>query len=422
MTNDEGFYRFPTLPPGEYVLLATREGYATVRREGLHVGVGFALTLEVEMKVATREVVLVEHRSPILDRHATAIAVTFDAVQLANIPGSRSMQAILAMTPAVQLARTEVGGSSGAFGSPYSAYGTSGANRPMIEGINVAGIAPTGFALNYGSFEQVSVGTAAHSAEWPMPGVQMQFLSKSGGNQYRGTLYADYENNAWQSFNIDADQILRGAQSASGLAAREANRLWSYHDVNADVGGYIKPDTAWWYFLGQRAGRVCPAGESSGDTLSNTTDELQRQSHLSAHPTRQARGVRAGGSKPTAHSCRSLWASRRRSQRLDGHQRISRLDDQSSRLGLGMERRMELGRARQAVGRGSRGSVRRRPLGNAEWHGGPIRRHRDTRRAGWQSRLATRSPPQPGGRIAQLLQGRLVREPSREGRRRTAPD
>ena len=158
MTNDEGFYRFPTLPPGEYVLLATREGFGTVRREGLHVGVGFTLTLDVEMKVATREVVLVEHRSPILDRHATAIAVTFDAAQLANIPGSRSMQAILAMTPAVQLGRTEVGGSSGAFGSPYSAYGTSGANRPMIEGINVAGIAPTGFALNYGSFEQVSVG------------------------------------------------------------------------------------------------------------------------------------------------------------------------------------------------------------------------------------------------------------------------
>ena len=174
--------------------------------------------------------------------------------------------------------------------------------------------------------------------------------------------------------------------------------------------------------LGQRAGRVCPAGESSGDTLSNTTDELQRQSHLSAHPTRQARGVRAGGSKPPAHPGRSLWASRRRSQRLDGHQRISRLDDQPSRLGLGMEGRMELGRARQPAVRGSRWSVRRRPLGDAEWHGGPIRRHRDTRRAGWQSRLATRSPPQPGGRIAQLLQGRLVREPSREGRRRSSPD
>jgi hypothetical protein len=74
------------------------------------------------------------------------------------------MLTILSSTPAVHVGRFEVGGSNGALGSPYSAYGTSGANRPLVEGINVSGIAPTGFTLNYGSFEEVSVGTAAHSA------------------------------------------------------------------------------------------------------------------------------------------------------------------------------------------------------------------------------------------------------------------
>ncbi len=93
----------------------------------------------------------------------------------------------------------------------------------------------------------MSVGTAVHGAEWPLPGVQMQFISKSGGNRYRGTLYADYEHHDWQSFNIDESQIRRGAQGGSGLSPREANRLWSYHDLNADVGGYIKPDRLWWY-------------------------------------------------------------------------------------------------------------------------------------------------------------------------------
>ena len=34
----------------------------------------------------------------------------------------------------------------------------------------------------------------------------------------------------------------------AALPPREANRLWSYYDVNADLGGYIKPDTIWWYF------------------------------------------------------------------------------------------------------------------------------------------------------------------------------
>jgi len=248
VTNEEGFYRFPAVPPGEYMLQFTREGFEAVRRQELSVGVGFTATVDVELRVAAQQAaVTVEHRSPVLDGHATAIAATFDAGQLANVPGSRSMLALLSATPAVYVARIEVGGNTGAVGGPYSAYGTSGTNWPLVEGISVSGIAPTGFALNYGSFDEVSVGTAAHAAEWPMPGVQMQFISKSGGNQYRGSLYADYERNAWQSFNIDRDQILRGAEGASGLPPREANRLWSYYDVNADVGGYIKRDTLWWY-------------------------------------------------------------------------------------------------------------------------------------------------------------------------------
>jgi hypothetical protein len=135
------------------------------------------------------------------------------------------MFAILAATPAVQVARIEVGGSSGDAGGLYSAYGTLGANRPMVEGIQVAGISATGFTLDYGSFEEVSVLTAAHGAEWSAPGVHMQFVAKSGGNQYRATLYADYENRGWQSFNIDESQIRREGQGGGALTPREANRV-----------------------------------------------------------------------------------------------------------------------------------------------------------------------------------------------------
>jgi hypothetical protein len=116
----------------------------------------------------------------------------------------------------------------------------------MVEGISVAGIGNT-FTLDYGSFEEVTVGTAAHSAEWPIPGVHTKFVSKSGGNEYRGTLYIGYENHDWQAFNIDADQIARGAHGGPGLPPREANRVSSYDDVNGDVGGYIKRDGLWWY-------------------------------------------------------------------------------------------------------------------------------------------------------------------------------
>jgi len=249
VTNGEGLYRFPAVSPGEYTLMFTLQGFRTETREGIYVGVGITRTVNVVVDIAElKESVTVDRQSPVIDRQSTASAINFDARQLANLPGARSMWAIQAATPGVYMTNFDVGGSAAATPTLVSAYGTPGANRPMVEGIHVAGINPTGFTVNYGSFDEVSVGTAAHGAEWQAPGVQMQFISKSGGNRYRATLYADYENKHWQSFNIDDGQISRGARGGLGLLPRDANRLWSYHDINPDVGGYIKPDTLWWYF------------------------------------------------------------------------------------------------------------------------------------------------------------------------------
>ena len=157
------------------------------------------------------------------------------------------MSAIFAATPAVQVTTFDVGGNTAASGVGTTAFGTSGSNRPMVEGIDTTGVQGTGFTFDYGSFDEVLVTTAAHTAEWPKPGVQSQFIAKSGGDRYRGSVYADYENRAWQSFNIDPDQIARGAPHGGGLGPRDANRLWSYRDVNLDAGGFIRKSRAWWY-------------------------------------------------------------------------------------------------------------------------------------------------------------------------------
>ena len=274
----EGLYRFPALAPGEVHarLHAGRIQDSQARRHLRRLS-DFTATVDVELQIATlQEKVIVERNSPVIDQQSTAIATTFDARQLANLPSARSMWAIQAATPAVYLPRFDLGASATGLGGSISAYGTAGFNRPMVEGISVTGINPTGFTLDYGAFEEVSVGTAAHGPEWPWPGVHMQFISKSGGNQYRGALYADYLNKDWQSFNIDEEQIRRGAQGGPALSPREANRLSSYRDINADIGGYIKPDTLWWYSSVRRSGGFRSAGKFPGQAASDVPDELQR--------------------------------------------------------------------------------------------------------------------------------------------------
>ena len=250
VTNEEGSYRFPAIPPGDYKIAYELAGFATVTREGIHVGLGFTASVNIELKVASlTESVTVTGASPVVDITSTKTATNFDAKELASLPSARDFWAILAAAPAVQMQRIDVGGSAAGTQTGYSTYDTkSDQHRPMVEGIvNTEGTNAAGFYYDYGSFDEVSVATGTNTAEMPWPGVMSQFIAKSGGNTYHGKIYADYENQSVQSRNIDAAQIALGIKGAGGLAATDLNRLSKYYDLNGDAGGYLKPDKVWWY-------------------------------------------------------------------------------------------------------------------------------------------------------------------------------
>src|SRR6185295_2570022 len=90
-TDAEGLYRFPGLPPGEYSLVFSRDGFSTLSRQDIHIGVAFSATVNAELQVGSvSQNVLVERRSPVVDARSTAIGARFDARLLADLPGSRS--------------------------------------------------------------------------------------------------------------------------------------------------------------------------------------------------------------------------------------------------------------------------------------------------------------------------------------------
>src|SRR5229473_1127691 len=249
-TNEEGAYRIAAVPPGDYTIAFTLDGFSPVKRTEIRVGLGFTASVNVQMSVGgIEENVTVTGASPVVDTASTRITTTFDATTLASLPsGSRDYWALLSETPALKLTRIDVGGSSAGSQSNYYAYGTTGQNRPMIEGINsTQGTERFGNYVDMGSFDEIAVNAAAHTAEMAVPGVQMIFISKSGGNAYHGSGTAHYENERWQSFNIDGPQIARGITGGGGLAPRDLNRLHKFRDVSADVGGYVVKDRLWWY-------------------------------------------------------------------------------------------------------------------------------------------------------------------------------
>jgi len=199
-TNEEGAYRVAAVPPGDYTIVYTLDGFAPVTRTEIRVGLGFTATVNVQMNVAgLEENLTVKGASPVVDAASTKITTTFDAATLASVPnGSRDYWAVLSETPALKLTRIDVGGSSAGSQSNYYAYGTTGQNRPMIEGINsTQGTERFGNYVDMGSFDEIAVNAAAHTAEMAVPGIQMIFISKSGGNSYHGSGLAHYENERW---------------------------------------------------------------------------------------------------------------------------------------------------------------------------------------------------------------------------------
>jgi len=252
VTDTGGYYRFPALPPGSYTVTYELPGFNTLKRENIQISMGFTATVNVELAVASlQETVTVTGDSPVIDTSSTRVQQNFKLEQLQEIPNSRDLWSLLAVTPGVGMGRIDVGGSRAGTQVAYTAYGFNNQNRVLVEGINTTeGTSGAGFYVDYGSFEEVFLGTIAQGAEMPTPGVQSQMLGKSGGNKFQGEIYDDFESNGMISDNIAANlppQFAFSPTNAGGVRDH-SNETTKYRDTNINVGGPIKKDKVWWYF------------------------------------------------------------------------------------------------------------------------------------------------------------------------------
>ena len=254
VTDTGGNYRFPALPPGTYTVTFELPGFNTLKRENIQISMGFTAAINVELAVASlQETVTVTGDSPVIDTSNTRVQQNFKLEALQEIPNSRDLWSLLAVTPSVTMGRIDVGGNRAGTQTGYTAYGFSGQNRVLVEGINTTeGTAGAGFYVDYGSFEEVFLGTIGQGAEMPTPGVQSQMLGKSGGNKFQGEFYTDYETNGMIGENIlnnvPAKFLYDPVTNPGGNIRPHSNETLKYRDSNINVGGPIKKDKVWWYF------------------------------------------------------------------------------------------------------------------------------------------------------------------------------
>ncbi len=248
VTSETGNYRFPAVPPGTFSVSYELAGFNTLKRDGISITLGFTAQVNVELALATlQETVTVSGASPVIDTSTTRIQQNFKMEQLQSLPNGRDMWALLAVTPSVQMGRIDVGGNRAGTQTPYSAYGMSGQVRVLIEGINTTeGTGGAGFYFDYASLEEAFIGTSGQSAEMPNPGVQSQFIARSGSNTFQGEYHLDWYNNSLQGSNIPDSYIVPTAFNNSPIRVH-SNEITKYYDHDINLGGPLKKDRLWMF-------------------------------------------------------------------------------------------------------------------------------------------------------------------------------
>jgi carboxypeptidase family protein/TonB-dependent receptor-like protein len=261
VTDERGVYRVINLPPGTYSVAYSVEGFAKLTREGIIVGVGRAVTLNIELPLATlSDAVTVSGESPVVDIQNANLGVNFDQQLLENTPiGARNIGSVITAIPGIQVTAFDVGGSNMGTNTGFRAYGLSGQFNVRLDGVSTQELAGNlNLYIDYAALSEMQVSAAGNSAESNVPGAAINMTVRTGGNKLSGSFYTDYEGAGFQGENLTDELRNRGI----GVGDKFDN----YNELNAQAGGPIKVDKLWWYysFRNQKIGQTTEMLKADG--------------------------------------------------------------------------------------------------------------------------------------------------------------
>jgi len=242
VTDSRGEARFLNLAPGKYMVLAKLSGFSDYKNENVPVGAGSVVPLTVTLAVGgvTASVDVRPPDTPVIETKRQVVSTNVSLDELQNIPTSRDPWVILQTVPGVVVDRVNVGGAESGQQSNYTAKGAAqGDNTWNIDGIAITDMAALGSSPTYydfDMFQEMQVTTGGADPANPTPGVQLNFVLKSGTNAWRGSTRFYFETNGMQSENVDpalAGQLLN------------YNRMEYYRDYGFEVGGPVAKDKLW---------------------------------------------------------------------------------------------------------------------------------------------------------------------------------
>lgn len=243
VSSAEGNFRFLNLPvANDYKVVFELAGFRTHTRQDLAVSYGRDITIDITLEqAAIEEQVTVVGQTPVIDTKRTQVGVNITNEMIMRLPTARDPWVLMQMSPGMLIDRENVGGSDSGQQSGYYGHGSSSGDATWnVDGANITDNSALGAApgyLNMAGFEEILVNYGNNDVRSQTGGVQLNFISKRGGNAYSGMAYVDASKKAWQSTNLP--EGLPASYTGAGI-----KKVYLY---GANFGGPVFKDKLWFY-------------------------------------------------------------------------------------------------------------------------------------------------------------------------------
>ncbi len=238
VTEQNGSYRFLSLPPGLYDVTFEMDGMATLIRKAIQIEVGRTTTIDAVLELkGLSESVVVEGRAPTIDLQSNSNSTTMDQRVLTSVPAARNLDAYLNMVPGTT---AEPNNASGLMSSVNGSNVRD--NSFNIDGVNVTDplVGTQLYEVGMDIIQEISIQSGGMSAEFgDAIGAAVNVVTRSGGNQLSGAVSYYYTGDALQSNNT-AGTPLEGKQAGYQYV----------REPTFTLGGPFRKDTLWFFANG----------------------------------------------------------------------------------------------------------------------------------------------------------------------------
>ncbi len=277
-TNNVGYFAFNSVPIGTYTVTVDAQSFTKLELGGVNVNSSTNTDMgTVALTVGSRaETVTVEATTPLIETTAVQGGGTFDAQKVADLPISNAFDDLAFFVPGVSTVGSQ--GFSNTNGEAFAVNGQRGRNNNFqIDGQANNDNSVAGPALFYGNQDTIAelriITNDPDVSYGRNSGATVNYVTKSGTNNYHGTAFEYYTGNFAQSLGNNEKNPLQGF-CAPGQTPSATNSCipvgspprFVENRYGGTLGGPIIPNKIW--FFGSYMEDVT---RTSGSTITSQT-------------------------------------------------------------------------------------------------------------------------------------------------------